>query len=75
MRLIVQRAFNSNKDLDTQSLEMDLCAVHISNCKLDLEKLLTAPQFDFAHDIYGIIGHMNRKTLKLENCFLPRCSA
>jgi hypothetical protein len=54
------------------SLMMDLESV-----ELDIEKLLNAPAFDFAHDIYGIIRHMDRSQYpgKLTDCFLPRCSA
>lgn len=72
--LIAQRAFNSNKEIDVMSCEMDLCAVHENSVKLDFAKLLAADEFNFRHDVYGIINHMNRKTARLENCFLPRCS-
>lgn len=53
---------------------MDITAVHLNDTKLDLEKLLKADEFNFAHDIYGIYSHLNRKTGKLKNCFLPRCA-
>lgn len=57
-------------DLDRVSLMMDLESV----TKLDLDGLLTASEFDFAHDICGIIRHMDRSTYpgKLRNCFVPR---
>jgi len=42
--------------------------------ELDLEVLATSSEFDFAHDICGLLKHMNRKTLKVEHCFLPRCA-
>lgn len=43
--------------------------------ELDLEKLLAAPRFDFAHDVCGIVRHMDRTTYpgKLKDCFWPRC--
>ena len=55
-------------------LQMDMAATHCNGCPLDLEKLLNAPEFDFYHDIYGIINNLNRNTGELENCFLPRCA-
>jgi hypothetical protein len=59
--------------IDPLSLTMDLESVP----DLDLDKLLKAPAFDFAHDIYGIIRHMDRTKFpgKLLNHFHPRCCA
>lgn len=53
------------------SLMMDLDSVP----DLDLDKLWAAPAFDFAHDICGIIHHMDRTTYPgtLKDCFVPRC--
>lgn len=42
--------------------------------RLDLERLAGFPDFDFAHDVYGIMRHMDRTTGKLGGCFLPRCA-
>ncbi len=55
------------------SFLMDLDSVP----ELDLDKLLYAPKFDFAHDICGIIRHMDRSSYpgKLMNCFWPRCAS
>ncbi len=39
---------------------------------MDFLSLLTARSFDFAHDIYKIQDHLNRKTKTLERGFLPR---
>lgn len=57
---------------DGMSLTMDLDSIP----ELDLEKLLTAPKFDFAHDIYGIIRHMDRSSYPgtLKDGFWPRCA-
>lgn len=52
---------------------MDLEACH-ETTPLDFERLYHFPDFDFLHDIFGINKNLNRDTLKLENCFLPRCS-
>ncbi len=42
---------------------------------LDLEKFLGFDDGDFSHDIFGIYQNFNRETLKMDNCFSPRCSA
>lgn len=60
--------------LDRLSLRMDLGATH-AKCPLELKRLAEFPDFDFAHDIYGIMRHMNRRTGELEDCFVPRCAA
>lgn len=53
---------------------MDLTACHANGMPLDLDKLASAPEFDFAHDVFGIRRHINRETGAIENCFVPRCS-
>lgn len=57
-----------------KDLTMDLDATHSNCCSLDFEKLLGFSEFDFYHDMFGIIRNLDRKTGKLRNCFLPRCS-
>lgn len=54
---------------------MDLIACHLNGRPLDLDALLDADDFDFAHDLFGIRENINRKTGELGNCFLPRCAA
>ena len=51
---------------------MDIDACHSNGCPLKLGELLRASDFEFAHDVGGIITNINRETGKLENCFLPR---
>jgi len=53
-------------------LVMDLTACHLNGCPLDLRRLLHAPDFDFAHDVWGIHRHIDRDTGELGDCFLPR---
>ena len=53
-------------------VEMDVTACHVNGCKLDLNGLLKADDFNFAHDISGIMSHIDRTTGKLEDHFLPR---
>lgn len=77
--LIVQIAERVAKITDNYpdtkaALIMDLTATHANGTPLDLPKLLAAEPFDFTHDIFGIRRHINRKTGKLEGCFMPRCA-
>lgn len=57
-----------------QDLHMDIEAVHSNGCPLDLEKLLIAPAFDFAHDISGIRNCIDRSNGTLQRNFRPRCA-
>lgn len=55
-------------------VEMDVTATHANGCPLDLDRLLAFPDFDFAHDVFGIRRHIDRNTGKLGDCFVPRCA-
>lgn len=55
------------------TLLMDIECAHIQ-FGLRLAELLKANQFEFAHDVYGIVNNINRKTKQVENCFIPRFS-
>lgn len=48
----------------------------LMNANVDYDKLVNFPDYDFAHDIIGIISNMNRNEMppRLENCFTPRSS-
>lgn len=61
-------------DLDLIDMEMDISAVHLNGCPLDLKKLFKADDFNFAHDVIGIMNNIDRTTGQLKNCFSPRCS-
>lgn len=54
---------------------MDIEAAHCNGNPLDLSALLTADDFNFAHDVFGIRRHLDRETGKLMDCFSPRYSA
>lgn len=56
---------------DKLSMMMDIDATN-ENCRLKLLELLAADDENFYHDIIGIGNNLNRKTKKLENCFIPR---
>ena len=75
---IVDRAITAEttpRVIDRLSLTMDLTATHRNGCPLKLKKLLEAKPFDFSHDIYGIMRHLDRETGQLGDCFLPRYAA
>lgn len=71
---IAKRAIDMGLNSDTIEVQMDIAAVHLNNCKLDLGKLLEADNFNFAHDVSGIRRHIDTNTGKLKNGFLPRFS-
>lgn len=54
---------------------LDVSACHLNGCPLDLERLLSADDFNFIHDVSGIHRHLNRVTGELADCFRPRFAA
>lgn len=74
IRKIVARARKEDADLDVMSLTMDVTACHASGNPLRLAELLAADDFNFAHDVFGIMRHMDRESGQLVDCFLPRYS-
>lgn len=75
LRRIAQRASEMARehkiDYDVFTALMDLNAAQLS-FKLRLDELLVADDFNFSHDVFGIRRHLNRKTLEIEDCFVPR---
>ena len=69
---IVERAEKRIGIDNRLSLLMDIEATHTNNYPLRLTDLLNAPDFDFVHDITGILFYMDRETGKLTGCFVPR---
>ncbi len=53
-------------------VSMDITAVHASDQPLRLSELLGADSFNFSHDICGIVLHIDRKTGRTRDCFVPR---
>lgn len=74
-RALVAIKNHTGRELDRTSLAMDLTATHLNGTPLRLAELLAADDYNFAHDVVGIINNVNRRTGKLENCFLPRFAA
>lgn len=73
---IADRAIGMARALGTTikklDMVMDIDACHCNGCPLKLAELLAADDFNFAHDVFGIRKNIDRKTGKLQNCFLPR---
>lgn len=73
MAAVAKRAVRELQiDREYSDIEMDIAACHCNGCALQLAELLEADRLDFAHDIFGIVKHLNRETGKLQDCFLPR---
>ncbi len=68
----VKIAIKQGANYDYLTASMDIEAVHSNIMPLKLKELLKADNFNFAHDVFGIANHLNRRTIKLENCFVPR---
>lgn len=71
-KLIARRANGLGMTRASMYVMMDIEACHCNGCPLDLDGLATAKTSDFVHDLTGITANLNRKTGKLENCFVPR---
>lgn len=71
---IVARALAMNPEYDRKTAHMDLSACHANGCPLDFAKLESFPDYDFAHDVFGIARHIDRETGELTRCFVPRCA-
>lgn len=61
-------------EYERQCCMMDLSACSANGNPMDFDRLLTADEFDFAHDVFGIRRHIDRETGKLTGCFSPRFS-
>lgn len=74
---IVQRTmeygYKDNLPLDRMSLSMDIRACHLKT-PLRLNDLLTADEFNFKHDVFGIMNHIDRNTGELRDSFSPTFS-
>ncbi len=73
IRKIVNRFRSSFPDVtfDAFSLSMDL-ALCSARKYVDLARLHAFDLGDFAHDVNGILCHLDRQTGELTDCFLPR---
>lgn len=69
---IVGRALSLKISPSRLTTQMDLTAVHCNCGGLRLTELLEAEKSDFIHDIAGITRHLDRDTITLTDCFVPR---
>jgi hypothetical protein len=58
--------------VDFQEMQMDLLACHANGCRLDMQRLIDAPDGEFGHDVFGIRRFLDRQTGQLGGCFVPR---
>jgi hypothetical protein len=74
---IVQRAFELRliTPSEKRTTSMDITACHCNGCPLDLAGLLATDPGNFAHDVRGIIQHIDRNTGELMDFFTPRYAA
>ncbi len=70
---IVNRGWKTMKKNYRERIDM-IMDIDAANkcCPLKLQELLEADDINFYHDIIGIGQHMNRRTGKLEDYFIPR---
>lgn len=59
---------------DAMDRMMDIIATNANGCPIDMERMVDFDAFNFRHDFLGIVAHMDRKTGKLTDCFVPRCA-
>lgn len=68
----VNMAIGAGFDYPMMDADMDITACHCNGMPLKLEALLSADEFNFAHDVFGIRRHIDRETGKIGGCFVPR---
>lgn len=69
VRLAAELGIDIGRPLD---LMMDVTACHLNGCPLDFAALIEADDSNFAHDVFGITRHINRRDGTLRDCFIPR---
>lgn len=75
IRAIVVRAVAMQPKYEPMDCLMDIKACHANGNPLKLKELLEADDFNFAHDVFGIAKHIDRRTGELMHYFRPRFSA
>jgi hypothetical protein len=69
---IVDRATYLFPDRQPEDVQMDIVATILGGCRLRLEDLVNADDFNFIHDIVGIERHLDRQSFFLKDQFKPR---
>src|SRR4051812_9507369 len=68
-------ALSRNYGVQYANVQTDLLACHQNGNPLNLQELLDADDYNFAHDIFGIRRPLDRDTGELTGGFKPRFSA
>jgi hypothetical protein len=68
---LIDYGYRDGQPIDRQSAEMDITAAHMVS-PLWLDDLLASDEFNFRHDVYGIMNHIDRRTGKMLDHFTPR---
>jgi hypothetical protein len=73
MDRLYKRACGLAGRLDRMAFEMDIAAAGANgNPPFDFHRLASADDVTFAHDVFGILRHMDRSTGRLAGHFTPR---
>lgn len=59
-----------DEEAQWRNVRQTIACCHRGPCALDLDALLAADDFNFCHDVFGILRHFNGR--KLTGCFDPR---
>ena len=75
--MIAERALalSRNYGIEYTNAQTDLFVCHRNGNPLNLQGLLHADDYSFAHDIFGIRRHLDRNTGELTGGFRPHFSA
>ena len=68
---IAERAGNELKGAERLEVALSVSWTH-TGWTLNLPDLLAAKPFDFAHDVYGMLAHLDPDTKELTGAFMPR---
>ena len=74
-KIVARAKSHTRQSFDGCSMNMDITACHANGCPLRLQEFLDADDFNFSHDFWGIVQHIDRKTGQMSNHFLPRFTA
>jgi hypothetical protein len=70
---LVKYGYEAGCPVDRMPASMDIRAAHLAH-PLRLAELLAADEFNFKHDVYGILNHIDRNTGEMKDFFCPRFS-
>lgn len=71
-KIVARAKSHTRQPFDSMSRSMDITACHANAFPLRLQEFLDADNFNFSHDFWGIVDHLDRTTGELRDCFVPR---